>query len=574
MQTSVKNTELQIASGVLKPSVYRIVWFGLITNILVLAPSWYMMEVYDRVVNSRSHKTLLMLTICIVFVYLLLESLDWVRRRIMQEAGNDFDRKVRERVFGAMFAARLHQFTGAGSQALRDLRSIREFLPSQAMLSILDVPFALLVLAIIFWMHPLLGWVAVIGALVQFGIGLLNEHRIREPLLAANRGAMQAQGYAEGMLRNAEVIETMGMMPSVRARWAVRQQEFLMQQAEASDHAGANAAFSKLLQSLLGSILLGLGCWLTIKGELYGAGMIVASILGGKALSPLVQVIAGWRQIAGVMESWSRLGQLLEKYPAPVKGMALPAPNGMLTVDNLIAGAPGSATPILKGIRFMLQPGSSLAVVGPSASGKTTLARLLMGIWPSAQGKVRLDGTDIFLWDKDELGKHVGYLPQTIELFDGTIAENIARFGTPDRQLLDKAIRMAALDGFIATLADGCNTRIGEDGAFLSGGERQRIALARAIYGMPKYLVLDEPDSSLDETGEAVLLRTIAELKTSGTTLIVMTHKLQILSAVDYMLLLVDGQVQRFGPRNEVLDALRSGAKAQPSKQPEQSRPL
>ncbi len=566
VQSSDKNVELRKALGALLPSVYRVLSFSLFTNILVLASSWYMMEVYDRVVNSRSHVTLLMLTLCVVFAYLLLEALDWIRLQIMQEAGDDFDRAVHERVFGAMFTAQLHRLPMAGGQSLRDLRTVREFFASRAMLSIFDVPFALLVLVIIFWMHPFLGWVAVIGALIQFGIGLLNEHRIREALFAANRGATLAQGYAEGMLRNAEVIESMGMMPSIRERWVVRQQEFLMQQAEASDHAGANAAFSKLVQSLLSSMILGFGCWLTIKGELHGSAMIVASILGGKVLSPLVQLIAGWRQVAGVMESWQRLGQLLDRFPAPLKGMALPAPSGMLNVDNVIAGSPGNPAPILKGIKFSLQPGASLAVVGPSASGKTTLARLLVGIWPSAHGKIRLDGSDVFLWDKDELGKHVGYLPQNIELFDGTIAENIARFGTPDLHQLDMAVRMVALDSFIATLTEGYNTRIGEDGAFLSGGERQRIALARAVYGMPSYVVLDEPDSSLDEAGEAALLRTISKLKANGSTVIIMTHKLQLLQAVDFMLLLVDGQVQRFGPRSEVLDGLRSDARAHSSK--------
>ncbi len=554
---------LREALAALTPFLKRTFYFSLVVNVLVLAPSAYMMEVYDRVVNSRSHTTLLMLTILVVGIYLLLEALEWVRRQVMHDAGMELDKGLRERVFSAIFMARIQNIPAAGAQALRDLKTLREFLPSPALLAVIDTPLALLVLVIIFLMAPPLGWFAVVGALVQFIIGVVNERRIREPLLAANRSAIGAQTYADGVIRNAQVIESMGMLDHIHKRWMGRQQDFLLQQAEASDHAGTNAALSKLVQSLLASLLLGMGCWLTLKGELHGSGMIVASILGGRVLAPLVQIIGSWRQVEGALEAFNRLEGLLKEFSLPEKGMALPAPTGLLSVEGVIAGAPRSPVQILKGISFRVAPGGSLAIVGPSASGKTTLARLLVGIWPAMQGKVRLDGNDIYQWDKEELGQHIGYLPQNVELFEGTIAENVARFGEPDYEKVREACRMVGLDSFIEQLPKRYDTQIGDDGSFLSGGERQRVALARAVYDMPKFVVLDEPNASLDEAGDAALLTAVKLLREHGSTVIVITHRLNILGAIEHMLVLFDGQVQRFGTCQEVMEALKSPQAAQ-----------
>lgn len=555
----VKDTSpLREALKALFPSLKQAFIFSVFVNVLVLAPSAYMMEVYDRVVNSRSHTTLFMLTLLVVGVYALLEALEWVRRQVMHDAGMEFDKGLRARVFGAIYSARLLNLPVGGAQALRDLKIIREFLPSQALLAVVDAPLALLVLILIFFMSPSLGWFAVAGALAQFAIGVVNERRIRQPLLAANRSAMGAQGYADGVIRNAQVIESMGMLGDIHKRWMGRQQDFLVQQAVASDHAGTNAALSKLVQSLLGSLLLGMGCWLTLKGELHGSGMIVASILGGRVLAPLVQIIGSWRQVEGTLESFNRLDALLREFPLPEKSMALPAPKGFLSVEGVIAGAPRSPLQILKGVSFRVAPGGSLAIVGPSASGKTTLARLLVGIWPSMQGKVRLDGNDVYQWNKEELGQYIGYLPQSVELFEGSIAENVARFGEPDAEKVKDACRMVSLDGFIEQLPKGYDTQVGDDGSFLSGGERQRVALARALYGMPKFVVLDEPNASLDEAGDTALLNAVKLLRAKGSTVIVMTHRLNILGAIEHMLVLVDGQVQRFGTCQEVLTALQA----------------
>lgn len=558
MKIAKELSPLRAALAALFPSFKHVFFFSVFVNVLILAPSAYMMEVYDRVINSRNHTTLLMLTILVVCVYVLLEALELVRRQVMHDAGQEFDKRLRARVFSALYSARLMNFPVGGAQALRDLKTIREFLPSPAFLAVVDAPLALLVLVLLFWMAPGLGWFAVAGALAQFAIGVVNERRIRQPLMAANRSAVSAQGYADGVIRNAQVIESMGMLGNIHKRWMDRQQEFLLQQAIASDHAGTNSALSKLVQSLLSSLLLGMGCWLTLKGELHGSGMIVASILGGRVLAPLVQIIGSWRQVEGTFESFTRLDTLLKEFPPPLKSMALPAPAGFLSVEGVIAGAPRSPIQIIRGVSFRVASGGSLAIVGPSASGKTTLARLLVGIWPSMQGKVRLDGNDIYQWDKEELGQYIGYLPQTIELYEGTIAENVARFGDPDEAKVIEACRMVGLDGFIKQLPKGYDTQIGDDGSFLSGGERQRVALARALYGMPRFVVLDEPNASLDEAGDAALLNAVKMLRAQGTTVIVMTHRLNILGAIEHMLVLVDGQVQRFGTCQEVLAALQS----------------
>jgi ATP-binding cassette subfamily C exporter for protease/lipase len=540
------------------PALNQAFWFSIVVNVLVLAPSAYMMEVYDRVVNSRNHTTLLMLTLLVVGSYVLLEALEWVRRKVMNDAGIKLDHQLRGHVFSALFLARLQNIQTVGAQALRDLKNIREFLPSQAFLAFVDTPLALLVLIILFVMSPALGWFSVAGALAQFAIGIVNERRISKPLMAANMSAMGAQYYADGVIRNAQVIESMGMLGHLHKRWMQRQQEFLVQQAIASDHSGTNAAFSKLVQSLVSSLLLGMGCWLTLKGELHGSGMIVASILGGRVLAPLVQIIGSWRQVEGVLEAYRRLDALLLQFSQPEKRMSLPTPTGLLSVEGVIAGAPQSQVQILKGISFRVAPGGSLAIVGPSASGKTTLARLLVGIWPAAQGKVRLDGNDIFEWNKEELGQYIGYLPQSVELFDGTIADNVARFGEPDPDKVRAACQLVGLAAFIERLPNSYDTQIGDDGSFLSGGERQRVALARAVYGIPKFVVLDEPNASLDEAGDAALINAVNALRAQGTTVLVITHRLNILAAIEHMMLLVDGQVQRFGTCQEVLAALNA----------------
>ncbi len=535
------------------------IFFSFFTNLLVLAPTWYMLEVYDRVVYSQNHKTLLMLTIMVIVMYVILEFLEWIRSRIMHEASAKFDQSLNERVFNSIFQAKLRQIPGGTAQAINDLKTIQDAIASPALMGLIDLPFALLTLILIFAINVTMGWFAVLGALILGVIAFINHRHVQPPLTLANRHAIQAQNYASSAIRNAQVIEAMGMLHRIHQKWIEKQQAFLKMQGLASDRAGVNSALSKMVQVMQGSILLGLGCWLTLKGELGmgGSMMIVGSILGGRVLTPFITIVMQWRVLGNAQDAVQRLDQFLKVFPESQPAMPLPAPEGHLSVEGAVAAPPNSQVAILKGITFRLPAAQSLAIVGPSACGKTTLARLITGIWPAINGKVRLDGADIYAWKKEELGPYVGYLPQDVELFDGTIAENIARFSDVDMVKVKEAAQIVGLDGFINSLPQGFDTQVGDEGAFLSGGQRQRVALARAIYGNPKFVVLDEPNSSLDEEGDLALMRTLQYLKSQGTTLIVITHRTQILGLMDYMMVMVDGQIKQFGPRDEVLKALQ-----------------
>lgn len=563
-------SELQLAVAEQRPHFVRAAWFSLFSSLLVLMPSWYMLEVYDRVVNSRSFMTLAMLTVLVVGAYVVMEFLEWARSEVLHEAGLALDQKLRTRVFNSIFEANLRRMPGGSMQPLGDFRTVREFLHSPVLLAAMEAPVSLVFLVLIFLVSPLLGWVTAVAAAVQVFVGWLNERTTQPPLALANRTAIAAQTYADGTLRNAQVIESMGMVRDIHGRWITKQREFLGLQARASDSAGGFQALSKMLQNLVTSGLLGLSCWLLLHNQLNGgsAMMIVSGILGGRVLAPLVQVVTQWRTVVNVRDAWNRLESMLAALPARPKGMPLPPPKGFLQVESLVAGAPGNPAAILRGVNFALKPGEVLAVVGPSAAGKTTLARLLVGSWPAAGGKVRLDGADVFTWDKSELGPHMGYLPQGVELFDGTLAENIARFGELNMTQVRAAATAVGLHEYIMQLPQGYDSPVGSEGAMLSGGQRQRVGLARAIYGDPVFVVLDEPNSSLDDAGDAALASAINTMKARGTTIVVMTHRTSVLAVADKMLVLRDGQQQAFGPRDDVIAALnKANAKAQQATQ-------
>ena len=548
------------------------IFYSLIIGVLSLGPTIFMLEVYDRVVNSRSSTTLVMLLLLIVGSYIVMELLELVRHDLLQRVALGLDQELRNRLFNIVFEANLKRIPGGSIQAFNDLRTIREFIPSGAVMALLDAPMAIVFLLIVFVVSPWLGVLALIGAMVQVWIAYQTEKKTMPVLTDANRGAIEAQNYANGVLRSPQVIEAMGMLGSIHKRWMEKQGKFLDLQAVASDTAGANNAASKLIQALQGSLLLGAACWLTLKGQMLGGGgmMIVASTLGGKVLTPLAQLVAQWRLVVNARDAYQRLEGMLGYFADTPSTMALPAPKGILSVEAVVAAAPGSTLAILKGVSFAVLPGECVMVIGPSASGKTTLARLVMGLWPASNGKVRLDGADVYTWNKEELGPYLGYLPQTVELFDGTIAENVARFGAVDLDEVERVIREVGLVDMVKALPDGLNTRVGEDGAVLSGGQRQRVALARAIYSKPKLIILDEPNSSLDEAGELALLQTLANLKAQGASVLVITHRTSILPQADKLLMLRDGQVAMFGPRDEVLQALQ---KAQSDAQQPMARP-
>lgn len=569
MKPPSPTTELREAMLALRQYFKRAVLFSFLTNTLTLASALYMLGVYGRVVNSRSLNTLLMLTLLVICVHALMDILDWTRIKLLYAAGVRLDRTLGERVFNATFEARLRN-QPVGIMALNDLRSIRGFLSSSALTSVIDAPISLLLIVIVFVMSPPLGFFILVAALAMAVVGVVTQRRIAPPLMAAQRLATEAKRYASTTIKNAQVIEAMGMMGHIRKLWLARQRKFLVRQAEASDHAGDGAALAKFIQIAQGSLVLGLAAWLTLLGHLEAGGgvLILAWLLAGRALQPLQELIGQWKSVIGTRDAYARLDQFLATIPIREDGMELPPPKGALSVEALTAGAPGGRFVILQGVNFALSPGQVLAVIGPSAAGKSTLARLLVGVWPAAAGKVRLDGVDIFAWNKQELGPHIGYLPQDNELFDGTLMENIARFGDIDRERVEAAARAVGLHDIVATLPDGYDTPIGAGGVVLSGGERQRVALARAIYGDPQFIVLDEPNSSLDEAGERALLQTLLIQKARGATQVIITHRPNVLSAVDRILVLRDGKMQLFGPRDDVLAALSGKAKPAPAAVP------
>jgi len=571
MSATSNENELKLQLRKLIPALKLALAFSWLTALLTLVPTLYMLEVYDRVVNSRSVMTLAMLTVILLVLLYLMEVLEWARSESLREAAANLDDDMAPRVFQAIYNSNVRRIGMANIQPMSDWRTLRDFAPSPWLGAAMEAPISLLFLVLLFAMHPVLGWAALVGASIQVGVAWLNERSTFPPLNEANQASFQAQRYADSSLRNAEVIKAMGMLQHIHQRWFQKQSLFLNKQAYASDQGGIYQAAAKFLQLTMSSLLLGLGAWLLLQGQLGSAsGMIVASTIGARALAPLVTLIAHWKSFVQVRTAWQRLDQLLQNHPVPSPSMPLPVPQGYLSVENVVAGAPvlqGNAAPILRGIQFSLEPGDLLVVVGPSAAGKTTLARVLVGLWPALQGKVRLDGVDVASWNKTELGPHVGYVPQTVELLDGTLADNITRFGPHSPAKLQAAIDAVGLQPLVSSLPLGLQTPLGRDGAKLSGGQRQRVALARALYGEPVFIVLDEPNASLDEEGDAALSQALLQAKQRRTTLVVMTHRTSILGIADKLLVMRDGAQQLFGPRDEVITKIKeASAKAHAAK--------
>ena len=567
--SSPPRSELFTAIFSLRRAFFAVAAFSLCINLLMLVPSLYMLQIYDRVITSRNGMTLLMITLIMLLAYALLGILEWVRSRLLIGASLQFDEALKDRVFNAAFEAVLRGRGVNPAQALADLTQLRQFLGGNGLIAFFDAPWVPVFLVVITLLHPMLGLLSLVGGIVLFVLTLLTERLTHQPLSEANALGIQAGNYAGNTLRNAEVIEAMGMQARLRERWRSQHDKSLDLQELASDRAGSIGAVTRFTRIALQSLALGAGAWLVIDDKLGPGSMIAASILMGRALSPIEQVIGGWRNLTAARSSYTRLAALFAALPPRTAGLPLPRPVGHLLVDNVSAAAPNRDVPILKGIRFALAPGEILAIIGPSASGKSSLARLLVGVWPAAAGKVRLDGADVHDWNKLELGRHVGYMPQDVELFEGTIAANIARFAEPDPEKIVRAAQRAGIHEMILRFPTGYDTEIGVGGAFLSGGQRQRIGLARAIYDDPVLIVLDEPNSQLDETGEAALAQALAELRARGSTIAIVTHRPNVLGIADKLLLLRDGAQQMFGPRAEVLAAL---AKAMMPKKPELER--
>ena len=545
----------------------RVFWtvggFSGAINLLYLAPSLYMMQVYDRVLNSRNETTLIMLSIITLGAFAVMAWIEQIRAQVLVRLGNQVDDQLSPRVFTASFERNLRGRMGAAGAAMNDLTQVRQFVTGNGLFAFFDMPWTPIYILVVYFFHPVLGLFVLFGAVVSFILAWLNERVTKQGLSEANQAAMMGSGFATSNLRNAEVIEAMGMLPALRTRWKAMQDRLLEKQSEASDRGAMISAAIKFWRLTMQSAVLGIGALLVLENLASPGVMIAASILAGRALAPVDMAIASWKGFSSARASYERLKRLLEEFPPRVGGMSLPRPKGTLTVENTIATPPGAPNPVLKGVNFAVKPGEVLVIVGPSASGKSTLARLMVGVWPAQAGKVRLDGADIFLWNKDELGPWIGYLPQDIELFDGTIAENIARFGEIDSEQVIAAATKAGMHEMILRFPRGYDTPIGEAGSALSGGQRQRIALARALYGDPALIVLDEPNSNLDDAGEQALVRAVMQAKSEQRTVVLITHRTSIVGIADSMLVLREGMVQAHGPRQQVLQALQEAAQKQ-----------
>jgi len=561
---NVDENSLQAALKACKGSFISVGVFSLFVNALMLVPTFYMLQVYGRVVTSGSLSTLTMLTIIMVVLTITTGLLEWIRSRIMVRVSTKLDVILSRDVYRASFKQALA--TGgmnASAQPLSDLTSLRQFLTGNGVFAFFDAPWLPIYVAVMFMFHPWYGWMAIGCAIVLICLAYANEKVTGKAIADANRENIAASLYTTKNLRNAEVIESMGMLNSLINRWSLRQKKVLLLQSVASDNGGVVTSMSKTFRVMVQSLILGLGAYLAVNHEISPGLVIAGSVLLGRALAPIDLIIGSWKGFIAARGQYSRLNEILSKLQSEPVRMALPAPEGNITVENMIVGAPGSRSAIIKGISFAVQAGTVVGVIGPSASGKSTLARALLGIWPPQHGSVRLDGADISNWDKAELGPYIGYLPQDIELFEGTISENIARFGDVDAELVVQAAKVAGVHEMILLLPDGYDTVIGSDGVNLSGGQRQRIGLARAIYGTPRLIILDEPNSNLDEVGERALSYALEYLKATGATIFVITHRTNILSQLDRLLVMKDGLLSMYGPSEQVIAELSAKAKTQ-----------
>jgi ATP-binding cassette, subfamily C, type I secretion system permease/ATPase len=535
---------------------FTAIFFSFFINILAFVGPMYMLQIYDRVITSRSTITLIALTVIAAFLLIVYASLEKVRSALLVRLGVLFSTLARSRLFDAVLRGNLLQPGRGHTQALRDLDTIREFMTGSGLISFCDAPWVPIFVAGCFLLHSWYGYIATAGAVLIFCFAIANEFLTRAHLKAASTNAVVAGSYANATFRNAEVLHAMGMLSGLRHRWLKRQDEGLLLQAAASDRAGHLVAASKFTRAFLQVAILGTGAYLSIEQESTPGAMIAASIIMGRALAPVEIAVANWKGFMAARSAYDRIKTLLGILPEDIDKMPLPAPEGHLSVENVVAIPPGAKDPVLRGVSFAMRPGEVLGILGPSAAGKSSLARVLVGVWQASIGKVRVDGAELNHWDPEKLGKHIGYLPQDVELFSGTIAENIARFGNQDEEKIIAAARMAGVHDMVQAMPGGYNTQIGEGGLALSGGQRQRIGLARALYDKPAYIILDEPNASLDADGEAALLSAIQQLRQDGSTVVLITHKTNILATVDKILVLAHGQVAGLGSRDEMLAKL------------------
>lgn len=549
-------TAIDKGLAVAKPSLTAVVIFSFIINLLILAGPLYMLQVYDRVLASRNVTTLLFLTLILAFCYAVMAVLEWIRSQVLIRAGVKFDRAANADVFRSVQHSTLHRSGASPVQALRDVDSLREFFTGAGFLAFLDFPWVPIYIAASFLINFWFGVFVLVASTITLILALSNEWATKARLDKAQSASIAATNYASTTFRNAEVLHAMGMVEALRARWSQQHEAALSWQAAASGRAGLLVALAKFHRMLTQSLVLGLGALLVLRAEISPGMMIAGSIMIGRALQPVEIAIGNWKAFTNMRSAYARVqGMLLETGDFSQK-VALPTPTGHLALENVVARPPGRQTPVLRGVSINIPAGSALAIIGASAAGKSSLARVMTGIWPVASGSVRLDGSDLEHWNSEDLGRHLGYLPQDVELFSGTIAENIARFSDARDEEIIEAAMLAGVHEMIQKMPDGYNSQIGDGGQALSGGQRQRIGLARALFRLPCMIVLDEPNANLDAAGEQALVDAFVELKKQGRTVIVVTHKMNLLTSVDYIVVMKDGLIQSAGPRDEVLNKM------------------
>jgi ATP-binding cassette subfamily C protein EexD len=564
MQDKTQVSLIREMLSLCKRSFWLVVLFSFCINLLMIVPAIYMLQIYDRVITSGSYNTLLVLTLIMAFLMMSMGGLEWVRSRVLIALGGRIDGLFATRLFDAGFVNKLRAAPNSGSQGLQDLFGLKNFVTGNGLFAFLDAPWLPVYLAIMFAFHPLYGWTGVGAAVVLLVLAFVNEYSTNPLLQEASKKSVGVNQLLTRNFQNAEAVHAMGMLGNVRGKWQPLHQEVQALQTRASVRSAGLTNASRNIRMLLQSLILGLGAYLVLEQEISPGVMIAGSILLGRALAPIDQLIGAWRGFSAARSQYQRITELLGEVPKEPPRMNLPEPQGNLAFEQVFVVPPGAQEPVLKNLSFKIAAGEVVAVVGPSASGKSSLARAALGIWPAAKGCVRLDGADIVQWDSEQLGPFIGYVPQDVELFDGTVKDNIARFGDVDSEAVVEAARLAGVHDLILRLPSGYDTVIGQSGGVLSGGQRQRIALARALYKYPKLVVLDEPNSNLDDAGERDLARAMSELKRRNITVLVITHRMSVVGVVDKIMVLTDGQMRDFDERAKVLEAMNQASKPSP----------
>jgi ATP-binding cassette, subfamily C, bacterial EexD len=570
----VEESELKQTIIKAKKSIFMAGLFSMFINVLMLVPPLYMLQLYDRVLTSRSESTLYMLTLIVIVLFVTMGLLEVVRSRVLVKFGNRFANILSNRIFESTFELANKKPEAASSRLMGDFTQLRQFLTGNGLFAFFDAPWIPIYIIVLFLFHPYFGFFAIFAAITLVAITFLNEYTTKEKMDNANTLNRDSMMQLEANIRNAEVINAMGMKTNVRKKWEEKYFGFLNAQNDASNKAGIWSNLSKTLRMFFQSMILGLGAYLAVNMELSAGMMIAGSIIMGRALAPLDLMINTWKGFSGARMSYKRIDQLLKDFPKNKQYMELPAPKGFISVEGVYAKPPASNKYTLENLNFSINKGDILGVIGASAAGKSTLARVILGVWPVQIGTVRIDGADISQWDREHLGKYIGYLPQDIELFSGTISENIARFSEVNSEKVIEAAMKAGVHEMILRLPEGYDTVIGSGAVVLSGGQRQRIGLARAIYDNPVFVVLDEPNSNLDEQGELALLKTVEELKQSGTTVVIITHRPNILKVTNKILIMNSGKIERYATTEEILGAVaKQNQAAQAPQRPAQIAP-